>query len=85
MQKPKSNIKINPENCAQCLSCMLICSFTHFKSFNPSKAHLQIIPGHLVEQTWIPTEIRFLQDCKPTCWLCVEYCAYEALQHLGGT
>lgn len=80
----KENLRINPEKCAQCLSCMLICSFTHFKSFNPSKAHIQIRPGRYEGNSWIPTEIIFIESCKPSCWLCSQECAYGALEHIGG-
>ncbi|HUY00477.1 MAG TPA: hypothetical protein VMV49_13035 [Candidatus Deferrimicrobium sp.] len=83
MQTIKENIKIHAENCAQCLSCMLICSFIHSKSFNPSKAHIKIFPGHFSEKTWISTEIIFLESCKPSCWLCTQECAYDALEYTG--
>ncbi|MHA1649325.1 MAG: hypothetical protein ACTSYB_03945 [Candidatus Helarchaeota archaeon] len=80
----KQNIRINSKKCAQCLSCMLICSFIHSKSFNPSRAYIQIRPGHFEGSSWIPTEIRFLERCKPNCRLCAQYCAYGALEYIGG-
>ena len=80
----KTNIKTHPDNCAQCLSCALICSFTHVKSFNVSKAFIRIIPGRYEKHTWLPTEIKFLEGCKPSCWLCSQECAYDALEHIGG-
>ncbi|MHA1263911.1 MAG: hypothetical protein ACTSRS_01630 [Candidatus Helarchaeota archaeon] len=79
VQKIKRNIKINPNNCAQCLSCMLICSFVHCKAFNPSQAYIQIIPGYFEGSQWIPTKIVFREECKPNCHLCSQYCAYDAL------
>ncbi len=63
---------------------MLICSFTHFGTFNPSQAYIQISPGHFEDKVWIPTTIEFLEKCKPNCRLCVEYCAYDALKYVGG-
>jgi len=78
----KQNIKLNVNNCAQCLSCMLICSFIHTKSFNPSKSHIRIIPGVMEGKIWKPLEIQFLQTCRPKCWLCAQYCAYGALEHM---
>ena len=84
MQLKKQNIQINPENCAQCLSCMLICSFVHSKSFNPAKSYIQVRPGHFENETWIPIHIEFLDRCKPNCRLCAEYCAYGALTYQGG-
>ena len=84
LEKKKHNIIVYPENCAQCLSCMLICSFTHAKSFNPSKAQIQVIPGYFEGKNWIPIKIKFLEDCQETCWLCSQYCAYGALEHVEG-
>ena len=84
LQVTKKNIRVNVNNCAQCLSCMLICSFTHSKAFNPSKSSIRIIPGKLEAGIWTPIEIQFLQTCKPKCWLCAKYCAYGALEHVEG-
>ncbi|TFG05573.1 MAG: hypothetical protein EU536_01665 [Promethearchaeota archaeon] len=81
----KTNIRVQPSNCAQCMSCMLICSFTHFKSFNPSQSYIQILPGHHEGQTWVPTSITFRAECRPNCWLCSQYCAYGALEYIGGS
>ena len=84
MKKGKNNIKVEINNCAQCLSCMLICSFLKLKSFNPSESNILVKPSYFDNNEWVKTEIEFLEDCKSSCRACVNACFYGALKYIGG-
>ncbi|MBD3227510.1 MAG: hypothetical protein GF329_04905 [Candidatus Lokiarchaeota archaeon] len=84
LNKGKKNIKINAENCAQCLSCMLTCSFIKTRNFNVSKSSIIIYPGYFEGEKWIETTIKFLDSCRPNCRACVRNCIYNALEYIGG-
>jgi Fe-S-cluster-containing hydrogenase component 2 len=71
------SIEVRPEQCAECLSCQLICSLTHTNSFNPLKAKI------LIDWTGRrPEKISFADDCLD-CGVCADYCAYGALRRKG--
>jgi len=41
-KKTNIQIEINEEKCTGCIICKLWCSYVHYKTFNPSKANLEI-------------------------------------------
>ena len=67
----KTNIRVNPQECKECLVCQLICSLTYTGAFNPEKARIKIEPLK---------EISFTDDCVKGCILCARYCAFGALE-----
>ncbi len=69
------SIVTDPEKCAGCLSCQLICSYTHTGRFNPLCAYIRI---NLRDDY----RIEFTEECTE-CGLCVEHCTYGALQPAG--
>ena len=72
-EKVQIEIIANEDKCTGCLICQLICSFTFFKEFNPSKAYIQIITHELIPK------ISFLDGCTK-CGQCVKHCLYGALE-----
>jgi len=72
------DVNIIPEKCTNCLTCMLICSYIHTKSFNPSKSKIKIKPSYYKNNEWVPTEITF-EECKEDCKACLKYCVYKAI------
>jgi len=69
----RDNIGVNVENCVECSSCQLICSFAYSGAFNPEKSYLIIDP---------PNEIRFTEECRAGCILCTRYCQFGALTRI---
>lgn len=65
----KTNIKMDPSKCAECLLCQLRCSLAYTGAFNPEKARIVIDPP----------EIRFTDECVSGCILCTRYCTYGAI------
>lgn len=68
-----NKIIVHEENCTGCLTCQLICSFTHKKIFNPSASYILI---HTADHK---KKISFTDDCNK-CGLCAKYCLYKALE-----
>lgn len=69
-------IKINKENCTGCRICQMICSLTHFNKISLKDALIQI--DNPYDLTF---EIKFLENCLK-CYLCVDYCLYNALERI---
>jgi NAD-dependent dihydropyrimidine dehydrogenase PreA subunit len=67
----KKRIKVNPQECKECLVCQLRCSLAYTGKFNPEEAHIKI--------NW-PSEITFTDDCIESCILCARYCLFGALE-----
>lgn len=74
VKNKKIEIIINEEKCSGCILCMLWCSYTHYKIFNPSKANLEI-----KDRYGLAPEIIFLDTCVQ-CGQCVQKCLYGALK-----
>ncbi len=70
-----NKIIIHDQNCTGCLTCQLICSFTHRKIFNPSEAFIRI---QTIDHT---KKISFTSECN-NCGLCAKYCLYKALERV---
>ena len=75
----KTDIKVNPRLCTECLCCQLICSFTYLGAFNPLKAQILIEPRL---EPGKETRINFTDDCVRGCSLCAQYCTSGALMRL---
>ncbi|MBW1710573.1 MAG: 4Fe-4S binding protein [Deltaproteobacteria bacterium] len=69
----KYTIQVYTERCTGCLRCELACSDLYTKTFNPSKARIQ------VTATGLDCMIRFTGECN-YCGVCVDHCFYDALQ-----
>ncbi|MFX0044166.1 MAG: hypothetical protein ACFE8L_14730 [Candidatus Hodarchaeota archaeon] len=67
------NIEIHEEKCTGCIICKLWCSYTHYKMFNPSIAHLDI-----KDKYGLTPKITFLNNCT-NCGQCARHCLYGAL------
>jgi NAD-dependent dihydropyrimidine dehydrogenase PreA subunit len=67
----KKRIKVNLEECKECLVCQLRCSLAYTGKFNPEEARIEI--------NW-PGEIVFTDDCVESCVLCARYCPFGALE-----
>ena len=65
----KTDIKVDPSLCSQCLSCQLICSLQHNGTCSSCEAKIVIEPD----------KISFSDDCIASCHLCASYCNYGAL------
>lgn len=76
----KKILTIDPKNCSQCMSCMLICSFIHTNTFNPSRSFVKIKPSYHIDNEWQPIQIEFLEGCSENCRACANFCAYGALK-----
>jgi Fe-S-cluster-containing dehydrogenase component len=72
----KTNIKVNAKECAECLCCQLICSFTYTGSFNPEKAKIIVEP---ITDPGKERKISFASDCIEGCSLCTRYCVFGAI------
>lgn len=68
-KSPHLKVKINPNLCAECYTCQLICSLTYEGMFNVNKARITIEPG----------KISFTNDCIGNCSLCIQYCPFGAI------
>jgi hypothetical protein len=66
----KYNIAVMPERCAGCMCCQMICSLTYAGAFNPEEAKIVVCP---------PDSIRFTDECREGCILCVKYCEFGAI------
>jgi len=64
---------IHENNCTNCRTCQLRCSFLHFQEFNPSKAYI------LIDSTGLFPKISFHKDCKK-CGICIDYCLYDVFE-----
>ena len=74
MKKIESQV----EKCTGCIICQFQCSFQYHKEFNPSKARIKIEKSpHDIHS------ISFTNECT-NCGICVQFCAYGALQLIGG-
>jgi anaerobic carbon-monoxide dehydrogenase iron sulfur subunit len=80
MIEEMSNKKINitAENCVGCRICQLTCSFLYTKTFNPSKARINIS-----EVYGLVPIIEFSDDCV-YCGECANNCLYGALELIEG-
>ena len=72
----KKNIKVDPKECVECLSCQLICSLIYGEEFNPEKARIRIEPRVNVDDE---VKISFTDECVQGCSLCAQYCVFKAL------
>jgi len=68
-KSPRLKVKINPNLCAECYTCQLVCSLTYAGLFNVSKARIVVEPGNM----------SFTDDCITDCSLCIQYCPFGAL------
>ena len=66
-------IEIHEERCTGCVICKLCCSYIHYKTFNPSKANLEI-----EDKYGLQPKIIFLDSCT-NCGQCAQHCLYGAL------
>lgn len=73
------DIEINEERCTGCLICELWCSYTNYKTFNPSRANLKI-----QDRYGLRPKIIFLDTCKK-CGQCAQHCLYGALNIMEGS
>ncbi|NHI92646.1 MAG: hypothetical protein EAX96_09090 [Candidatus Lokiarchaeota archaeon] len=69
---PKFEIEVNENNCTGCQICQLKCSYLQDKSFNSSKAFINIS----IEK--LSPKIEFLEGCTH-CGQCARHCSYNAL------
>ncbi len=68
-KSPNLKVRINPNLCAQCYTCELICSLTYEGLFNVNRARIKVEPD----------KISFSDDCVKNCSLCIQYCPFGAL------
>jgi Fe-S-cluster-containing hydrogenase component 2 len=68
-KSPKLKVKINPNLCAECYTCQLVCSLTYEGICDVGKARITVEPG----------KISFTEDCIGNCSLCIQYCPFGAL------
>ena len=66
-------LMVNPEKCASCRTCELMCSFEHTKTFNPSLSAVTVIE---YESALISVPIMCMQ-CDEAC--CLKVCPVEAI------
>lgn len=71
-QNLKFEIEINEKRCTGCQICQLKCSYLQDKSFNLSKAFINISVNDLTPK------IQFLEGCTH-CGQCARHCSYGAL------
>lgn len=65
-------VEIDPDKCAGCYICQLVCSLTYHGMFNLAKARIKIdLSSNKIEWT---------EDCIEGCTLCVKYCPYGAIR-----
>ncbi|HOP86312.1 MAG TPA: 4Fe-4S dicluster domain-containing protein [Syntrophorhabdaceae bacterium] len=72
--KRGKKIRINNDNCAGCMLCVLSCSFFNAGVFNPEKSIIKINKN---DKT-LKFTLKITVGCK-MCGACVEACAYNAL------
>jgi len=70
----KKKIIVDEEKCTGCIICRLWCSYTYHKTFDPSKANLEII-----DKYGLTPKIIFLDTCL-NCGQCAQHCLYGALK-----
>lgn len=73
-KKSNIEIKIDEERCTGCIICVLWCSYTHCKIFDPSRANLKI-----EDRYGLTPKIIFLDSCT-NCGQCANHCLYGALK-----
>ena len=68
-KSPRLKVKIDPNLCAECYTCQLVCSLTYEGICEVGKSRITIEPG----------KISFIEDCIENCSLCIQYCPFGAL------
>jgi len=66
---PGLKVKIDPNLCAECYTCQLLCSLTYAGICDVGRAKITIEPGR----------ISFSEGCVPNCSLCIQHCPFGAL------
>ncbi len=75
--KNKWKMAANPAECRLCYTCQMVCSLKQDKTFNPSKAYIEI--SSVVKPSGeLDIGVSFTDKCD-NCGLCAKYCGYGAL------
>ena len=65
------------EKCQVCYMCQLVCSLKQDKTFNPSKAYIEI-SSTVKPSGELDVGVSFTDKCD-SCGLCAKYCVYGAV------
>ena len=69
-------VTINSDKCVGCRICEMVCSFSHTKEFNPTKARIRVIRNE--KDGIISTVPVFCQQCETP--VCMNLCPANAIQ-----
>ncbi len=75
--KNKWQMIAKPAECRVCYMCQLVCSLKQDRTFNPSKAYIEISSATKPSGE-LDVGISFTDECD-NCGLCAKYCVYDAL------